>query len=379
MLRNGMYLPFSNADKRRNYMENYSMYFPSYSVGTKVYDKIYEICSTYGKNIVCIGGKRALQAAEEGIREAISNTELQITGVLWYGGEASYENVEALKSRQEVQQADMIFAVGGGKALDTGKALAEQLGMPIFTFPTIASNCASTTAVAIMYESNGVFKEPYFTEKPPVHAFIQTEIIANAPKKYMWAGMGDTYAKYYEASVSSRNDELPHYLELGVNVSQMCVGPVLKYGEKALNDNEAGKVSNELEQVVLAIVVSTGLASNLLTKEHTVHYNSGLAHAVFYSLTAFPQIEEHHLHGEVVGYGVLILLLCDGQEEEFKKVYEFHKKTNLPTKLSQIDITKDEFESILINIRNRSDIAHYPYVVTEEMIREAYQRLETLD
>lgn len=360
-------------------MENYSMYFPSYSIGRKVYDKIYEICCPYGKKIVCIGGKKALQAAEHDIREAIKDTDLSITGVLWYGGEASYENVEVLKNKIEVTQADMIFAIGGGKALDTGKALGEQLGMPVFTFPTIASNCASTTAVAIMYETSGVFKEPYFTEKPPVHAFIHTEILANAPKQYMWAGMGDTYAKFYEASVSSRNDELPHYLELGVNVSQMCVEPVLKYGEKALGDNEAGKVSKELEQVVLAIVVSTGLASNLLTKEHTVHYNSGLAHAVFYSLTAFPQIEERHLHGEVVGYGVLILLLCDGQEEEFKKVYEFHKKTNLPTKLSQIEITKAEFESILTNIRNRSDIAHYPYVVTEEMIREAYERLERMN
>lgn len=359
-------------------MENYSMYFPSYSIGPKVYDKIYEICSPYGKNAVCIGGKRALQAASKSIKKAIENTDLHITGELWYGGEASYENVEKLQNSQEVKAADMIFAVGGGKALDTGKALAEKLGLPVFTFPTIASNCAATTSVAIMYEMSGVFKEPYFTEKPPVHAFIQTNILCEAPKKYMWAGMGDTYAKFYEASVSSRNDELPHYLEMGVNVSQMCVAPVLKYGEKALQDNEAGKVSKEFEQVVLAIMVSTGVASNLLTKEHTVHYNSGLAHAVFYSLTAFPQIEERHLHGEVVGYGVLILLLCDGQEEEFQKVYEFHKKTNLPTKLAHIEITKEEFESILTNIRNRSDIAHYPYVVTEEMIRNAYERLETL-
>lgn len=360
-------------------MENYSMYFPSYSIGPKVYGKIYEICNPYGKKAVCIGGKKALQAAKEGIAATVQNTELEITGWLWYGGEASYENVAALKEAKEVKEADMIFAVGGGKALDTGKALAEQLKMPVFTFPTIASNCASTTSVAIMYEMSGVFKEPYFTEKPPVHAFIQTEILSQAPKKYMWAGMGDTYAKFYEASVSSRNDELPHYLELGVNVSQMCVTPILKYGEAALQDNEAKKVSKELEQVVLAIVVSTGIASNLLTKEHTVHYNSGLAHAVFYSLTAFRQIEERHLHGEVVGYGVLILLLCDGQEEEFEKVYKFHKRTGLPTRLSQIEITKAEFESILTNITKRSDIAHYPYVVTQEMLRKAYQKLEMLN
>ena len=354
------------------------MYFPSYSIGAKVYDSIPEICGSYGKRAVIIGGKTALKAAEELIRQAVSDSQITITGTLWYGGEAAYENVEALKNQAEVKEADMIFAVGGGKALDTGKALAEQLSVPVFTFPTIASNCASTTAVAIMYEKTGVFKEPYFTQKPPAHAFIQTDIISHAPMKFMWAGMGDTYAKYYEASVSSRGEKLPHYLALGVNISQMCVEPILTYGEKALQDNKKAVASAEFEQVVLAIVVSTGLASNLLTKEHTVHYNSGLAHAVFYSLTAFPQIEERHLHGEVVGYGVLILLLCDGQEEEFQKVYEFHKKTNLPVKLAQMEITTEEFESILTNITNRSDIAHYPYKVTEDMLRKAYTRLEQL-
>ncbi|MBQ4529172.1 MAG: iron-containing alcohol dehydrogenase family protein [Lachnospiraceae bacterium] len=360
-------------------MENYSIYLPSYSIGPKVYETIVSICKPFGHTAVCIGGKHALQAAEEKIRKAVKEEEFMITGSLWYGGEAAYENIEKLMEHEEVKKADMIFAIGGGKALDTGKALAAKLEKPVFTFPTIASTCAATTSVAIMYELNGAFKEPFFFEKPPAHAFIDTEILAHAPQRYVWAGMGDTYAKYYEASVSSRNDVLPHYLQLGVNVSQMCVAPVLTYGEKALKDNEKGRVSKELEQVVLAIIVSTGIASNLLTREHTVHYNSGLAHGVFYSLTAFPQIEKHHLHGEVVGYGVLILLLCDGQEEEFKKLYEFHKKTGLPTKLSQIEITNEELESILENIIKRSDVEHYPYKVTIEMLKEAFAKLEAME
>ena len=116
------------------------MYFPSYSIGAKVYDSIPEICGSYGKRAVIIGGKTALKAAEELIRQAVSDSQITITGTLWYGGEAAYENVEALKNQAEVKEADMIFAVGGGKALDTGKALAEQLSVPGFTFPTIASN-----------------------------------------------------------------------------------------------------------------------------------------------------------------------------------------------------------------------------------------------
>lgn len=41
-----------------------------------------------------------------------------------------------------------------------------------------------------------------------MHAFIDTELISKAPAQYMWAGIGDTYAKYYEATISSRGEQL---------------------------------------------------------------------------------------------------------------------------------------------------------------------------
>ena len=65
---------------------------------------------------------------------------------------------------------------------------------------------------------------------------------------------------------------------------------------------------------MLSIVVTTGIASIFLTKDFTPDYNSGLAHAVFYAMTAYPVIEQRHLHGEVVGFGVLLALLVDHQE-----------------------------------------------------------------
>ena len=96
--------------------------FPGYTVGPDAYEDIVNICSAYGKKAAIIGGRKALAAAEPQIRKAVEGSGIEITGTFWYGGEASRENMDML--RPQVADADMIFAVGGGKAIDTCKVLA---------------------------------------------------------------------------------------------------------------------------------------------------------------------------------------------------------------------------------------------------------------
>lgn len=132
----------------------------------------------------------------------------------------------------------------------------------------------------------------------------------------------------------------------------------------------------DVEQVVLAIVVTTGIASIFLTKDFTPDYNSGLAHAIFYALTSYPVIEEKHLHGEVVGFGVLLALLVDQQYEEFEKIYTLNQQLQLPTSLEQIEITEEQWEESMDHIPEMSDIRHYPYKVTKEMLVLAMNQLK---
>lgn len=357
-------------------MDNYSMYLPSYTIGDKAYDKVYEVCKQYGKTAVVLGGNKAMAAAKPYLDTALAGTDFKIIEYLQFGNECSYGNVNMVAANKSVIKADMIFAVGGGKATDTAKCVGELVGKPVFTFPTIASNCACCTSVSIMYSEEGVFVEPHFFERPPVHAFINTEIIANSPIEYMWAGIGDTYAKYYEATISARGETPEHFTWLGVTVSAMCKDPLLKYGRQALEDNKNHVNSYALSQVVLAITISTGLASIFVTRDHTPDYNSGVAHAMFYALTPIKNIEENHLHGEVVAFGVLILLLCDKNYDEFEKLYAFNKSVSLPTSIKDLELTREQLNKILPSVPNMSDIKHYPYTVTEDMLNEAFSYLD---
>ena len=230
--------------------------------------------------------------------------------------------------------------------------------------------------MSIVYKEDGSFADFVHFLDAAKHVFIDTDIIARAPGEYLWAGIGDTYAKYYEVSISARGESLPHYMALGVNMSRMCMETLVEHGAQALRDNEQGIASYDLEQAALAIIITTGWVSMLVARDHTMDYNGGVAHAFFYGLCNLPGFDENHLHGVVVAFGVLLLLVMDGREEECQKLIEFNKTVGLPTCLSDIDVTVEQVAACAHAMTEDEDVEHYPYKVTEEMILDAVRKLE---
>ena len=153
--------------------------FPGYTIGVDAYEDIRNVCPAYGKKVAVIGGEKALAAAKDKILKAMEGTGLEVVGVFWYGGEASMENIEML--RPKAAEADMIFAVGGGKAIDTCKVLAHDTHRPFFTFPTIASTCASCTSLGIVYHPDGSLREYSFSKIPPI-TFSSTRRSSPTPR-----------------------------------------------------------------------------------------------------------------------------------------------------------------------------------------------------
>ena len=345
--------------------------FPGYTIGTDAYDDIANVCPAHGRKVAIVGGKRALEAAGGAIKEAAEKTGLEVIGTFWYGGEASRENMEML--RPQVEEADMLFAVGGGKAIDTCKVLAQETNRPFFTFPTIASTCAACTSLGIIYHPDGSLREYSFSKIPPNHIFINTQVIANAPDIYLWAGMGDTMAKHYESTVSSRGHIPAHSDAMGITLSSMCAAPIVRWGQKALDDCKNNTVTNELTEVILGIIISTGFVSNFVQ----VDYTTGMAHAVYNGFTVLPSTEHHgHLHGEVVSYGILVLLTVDKQYEERDKLYQFSKSIGLPTCLADIHATPEDLDKVTTKALAGIDVRVWPYPVDAEMIVNGIMELE---
>ena len=357
-------------------MNSYSVYFVDYTIGTDAYEKVPKICRSVGKRVFLIGGAKALQAARGVLEDAIAGSDLEIVDTVLFGEECTYAGIAHLAECALQCKADMIFGMGGGKALDTAKGAAYKAELPVFTFPTIAATCAAATALSVVYKEDGNFDSFYFYDRPARHCFIQLPVIADAPAKYLRAGMGDTIGKYFECHFAARGDQLAHSSALGREISNLCYRPLLVHGVQALNDCMEGKATYELEQTVLANIISTGLVSLMVLDD----YNCAIAHSVYYGLVLLPGFEETFLHGDVVAYGVLVQLAVDGQAEEMQRLKSFLTELGIPTTLGEmgVKLERSYLKEVLTETVTGPDMEHIPYAVTEDMIFDAMRKVEAL-
>jgi glycerol dehydrogenase len=345
---------------------------PNYTIGTDAIAMMPQVAQKLGDRILIIGGKTALEKSKEKIEQALRACEQIEFHFAWYGGECTYENMETLIEEARKRESNLILGVGGGKAIDTAKGVAERLDMPVITLPTIASTCAATTALSIVYTEKGDFADLYYLDHCPVHIFVDTTIIAESPWRYQWAGIGDAMAKFYETKATTRGKTLSHSVQLGKQISCLCAAPMLECGVKAVQDNKDQVDSHDLREVTLNSLISTGLASILIGMEN----NGAAAHGLFYGMTMLPEIE-HHLHGEVVAYGILFLLMLDEDREEIRRLSPFYREIGWPTRLKDLNLSRaDISEAVIEKALSAPDMGKMPYKVTREKLLKALDELE---
>lgn len=331
-----------------------SVRLTDYSLDREGYPDLYDQCKNYGaRKVVLIGGERALKAASPLIRQALQGRDLEVTGEFVYGKECTEANIGKLVGKKEVQDSDLIFAVGGGKAIDTAKITGKRLEKKVFSFPTICSNCSAGTAIAVVYNDDGSFSHYEKDFPAPCHMFICTRVIAEAPEEYLRAGIGDGLSKEPEVRYATRGLDLDPVAGLGLAIAKSCERPFLTYGRKALEDCKNNRASRAVEEVCMDVLVSTGYVSNL-TNQDDYYYNSSLAHA-FYNASSGVKREGSFLHGQVVSFGVMVLHAYDHNLEGLEKIGKFNKDLGLPTRLSDLNLSYENLDQIAELAKNTTE------------------------
>ncbi len=349
-------------------------FFANYTIGKDAYKNIEPVCKSFGKNVLIVGGKTALSKAIEKLYAALS--DFNIVDTVIYGKECYRERIEELFNTYKDKNVDFVIGVGGGKAIDTSKCLADLLLVPVVTVPTIASTCAASSALSVVYNKEHAFEGFWRFKRPCRHTFIDTQIIAEAPEEYIRAGIGDTLAKYYEVEFSARGQQKTYKDNLGIKISQMCNTPLLDIAIKTTEAAKKHTATKELEEAALIILVSTGMVSALINPA----FNGALAHALFYGLTELKGFEESFLHGDVIGYTTIVQLVLDKKLAEAKKIKALIEKMGVETTLFErnVDTSYENLEKVLNATLSDPDMDVIPYKITKEMLYDAIIEVEKM-
>lgn len=348
---------------------------PAYTVGPDAFASFADIVLPLGERVLLTGGHTALSVGRPVLERAIQGSGVHIVDVMHYGPDCTMQAAGQVAEAAKAAHAQVIVGMGGGRALDTAKAAAEMLRLPVVTVPTIAATCAAVSALSVVYQEDGSLSHFYRLNTPPVHAFIHTGILAAAPAKYLRAGMGDSTAKHVESTFSARGRAVNHRNALGLACSHSCYEPLMAIGPQALSDNEQGKDTPALRDAVLCNIVSTGIVSILVDEG----YNGALAHSLYYPLEELPQIAQHCLHGDVVAWGVLVQLVMD-KDERAPQYAQFLDGLRIPRTLAAMGVDKDNpaVDALLQKATQQSDMEVVPYPVTHAMVRDAVSKVERM-
>jgi glycerol dehydrogenase len=288
-----------------------------------------------------------------------------------FAGECSPIEIERVKTAACQCRARTIIGAGGGKVLDTARAAAADLGLPVVTCPTIASSDAPCSALSVIYTEEGVFQEYRFYRKNPDLVLVDTQVIAQAPARLLAAGMGDALATWFEAKTCVagfvRNMRGGRSTASALSLAELCYRTLLADGRAALQAVSAQAVTPALERLVEANTLLSGLGFE----------SSGLAaaHAIHNGLTAVHETHAY-FHGEKVAFGLLVQLVLEGAPRAtLEEVLGFSSDVCLPITLAEIglsNLTQDRLDSIARRASAAGETIHNePFEVTSDMVADA--------
>ena len=157
-------------------------------------------------------GKKPLVLWDACVRQLVGATlltslkeaGLEAVEVLFEGESSKAEAARIARSSGRPGPTSSI-GVGGGKTLDTGKAVAVASGAKMVTCPTIASNDSPTSAATVWYDADGNCCGWDCWPFNPDLVLVDSQVIANGPVRAFVAGMGDALSTWVEAEAAYKS------------------------------------------------------------------------------------------------------------------------------------------------------------------------------
>jgi glycerol dehydrogenase len=301
----------------------------------------YGAISRLGKEISRLGRSGFLICGQTVINKLLPEFRTEMdkqaqVDVQRFGGECCSDEIERLRGLAEKTSREVIIGMGGGKVMDTAKAVAHLLSRPLIIVPTIAASDAPCSAVSVVYTREGIYDHPMTHPRNPDAVLVDTKIISEAPVRFLVAGMGDALSTRFEAESCQRKQvgNMTFSGDTGsmtaYALARLCYTSLLEYGLTAKLACEAGAVTPAVEHIIETNTLLSGVGFE----------SCGIAgaHGIQIGFTVLRETHSY-LHGEIVSFGTLAsLFLTDKSRKQIDEVYSFCESVGLPTTLAEIGL-----------------------------------------
>ena len=300
---------------------------------------IIEYAKVFGKSAYAIASPSMYERYGKPIADSFGDFPIKLVK---FNRECCKKEINRLVEDLKTSNCDLVIGIGGGKTLDTAKAVAFYSHLPSIIVPTIASTDAPCSALSVIYTEEGQFEQYLFLPKNPEVVIVDSEVVSKAPVRLLVSGMGDALATYYEArsSNSTRSAVMAggNGSVSGMALAKACRDTLFEEGVQAKLSCEQKLTSVALEKIIEANTYLSGIGfeSGGLAGAHAIH-------------NGFTALEETHkmYHGEKVAFGLIaMMVLEDDPMDEIMEVIKFCKSVGLPTTLAQLGVTDPTPEKI---------------------------------
>jgi glycerol dehydrogenase len=304
-----------------------------YVQGRGAVERVGDYCRSLGERAVILSDDSVEAVVGPTVRESFETVDCTVDWIR-FGGECTRGAVESAGERARAVDADVVVGAGGGKAIDTAKAVAGDLDAAMLSVPTIAATDAPTSSLSILYTESGAVDRAVAGSHPDV-VLVDTAVIAAAPTKWFVSGIGDALATGYEAQrVRERGAETPlgtRPTYTGTRLATACTELLREHAAPAVRAVEADAVTEHVEATVEATLLLSGLGfeNGGLAAAHGIH--DGLARAGVAGT-----------HGERVCVGLVAAMVLDGRPTaELRDVAAFADRIGLPRSVSELGVADD--------------------------------------
>ncbi len=217
----------------------------------------------------------------------------------------------------------VVFGVGGGTIIDASKLSSASQDIPFVSVPTTVSHDGIASPLASVKGSN----KPYSVlAQAPMAIIADTEIISQAPWRFVISGCGDVISKYTAVKdwKLAHKEKGEYYGGYAASLALMSAKIVTENADLIVEKKDEGL------RVLIEALISCGVAMSIAGSSRPC---SGSEHLFSHALDL---VNHHAMHGEQCGVGSILTAFLHGTN--WQKIKATLQKLGAPTTAHELGV-----------------------------------------